>query len=80
MSPAYEHVRSSCLFNGFKTFTTLDFRVEGKDGRSKVLRNVSISYHNTTCGHSPEDRDLNLHRRENFKSRILNEGKFVLVP
>jgi hypothetical protein len=26
-----------------------------------------VSYHNTTRRHSPEDLDLNLHRRENQK-------------
>jgi hypothetical protein len=26
-----------------------------------------VSYHNTTLRHNPEDHDLNLHRRENFK-------------
>jgi hypothetical protein len=32
-----------------------------------------VSYHNTIRRHNPEDLDLNLHRRENFKSRITNE-------
>jgi len=29
---------------------------------------TSVSYHNTKWHHNPEDRDLNLHRRENVKS------------
>jgi hypothetical protein len=29
-----------------------------------------VSYRNTTRRHNPEDLDLNLHRRENLKSRI----------
>jgi hypothetical protein len=33
---------------------------------------VLVSYHNTTRRHNPEDLDLNLHRRENLKSRIIN--------
>jgi len=28
-----------------------------------------VSYHNTTRRHNPEELDLNLHRRENLKSR-----------
>jgi len=28
-----------------------------------------VSYHNTTRCHHPEESDLNIHRRENFKSR-----------
>jgi hypothetical protein len=29
---------------------------------------TSVSYHNTTRPHNPEDLDLNLHSRENLKS------------
>jgi hypothetical protein len=29
-----------------------------------------VSYHNTRRRHSPEDLNLNLHRRENLKSRV----------
>jgi hypothetical protein len=29
-----------------------------------------VYYHNTTGRHNPEELDLNLHRRENLKSRI----------
>jgi len=29
---------------------------------------ILVSYHITTRGHNPENLDLNLHRRENFKS------------
>jgi len=28
-----------------------------------------VSYHNTTRRHNPEDLDMNLHSRENIKSR-----------
>jgi len=41
-----------------------------------------VSYHNTTLRHSPEDLDMNLHRRENLKSRfklILQKGPFMSV-
>jgi len=31
-----------------------------------------VSYRITTRRHSPEDRDLNIHRRENLKVRILS--------
>jgi len=31
---------------------------------------TSVYYHNTTGRHNPEELDLNLHRRENLKSRI----------
>jgi len=31
-----------------------------------------VSYHNTTRRHNPDDLDLNLHRRENLKSRIIS--------
>jgi hypothetical protein len=37
-----------------------------------------VSYHNTTRRHNPEDLDLNLHRRENFKYRI-NFGALILT-
>jgi hypothetical protein len=30
---------------------------------------TSVSYHNTTRRHNPEDLDLSLHRRENLKIR-----------
>jgi len=30
-----------------------------------------VSYHNTTRRHNPEDLDLNIHSRENLKSRIV---------
>jgi hypothetical protein len=33
---------------------------------------TSVSYHNTTRYHNPEDLDLNLHRRENLKLGILH--------
>jgi hypothetical protein len=29
-----------------------------------------VSYNNTTRRHKPEDLDVNLHRRENLKSRL----------
>jgi len=29
-----------------------------------------VSYHNTTQHHKPEDPNLNIHRRENLKSRM----------
>jgi hypothetical protein len=32
---------------------------------------TSVSYHITTWHHNPEDRDLNLHRRENLNVAIL---------
>jgi hypothetical protein len=32
-----------------------------------------VSYRDTTRLHTPEDLDLNLHRREDLKSRIENE-------
>jgi hypothetical protein len=31
---------------------------------------TSVSYHNTTRRHNPEDIDLKLHRREDLKTRI----------
>jgi hypothetical protein len=36
-----------------------------------VPSKTSVSYHNTTRRHNPEDLELTLHRRENFKSCIL---------
>jgi hypothetical protein len=36
-----------------------------------------VSYHNTTRRHDPEDLDLNLHRRENLKSRNFREVFFT---
>jgi len=42
---------------------------------------LGLPYSNTTWLYNPEDIDLNLHRRENLKSRcqahrpILNEGE-----
>jgi len=44
-----------------------------------------VSYHNTTRHHSPEELDLNLHRRENLKSHtgtysgyLFHESEFLL--
>jgi hypothetical protein len=33
------------------------------------ISETSVSYHNTTWRHNPEEFDLNLHCRENLKSR-----------
>jgi len=35
-----------------------------------VLSETLVSCHDITRHHSPRDHDTNLHRRENFKSRI----------
>jgi len=41
-----------------------------------------VSYHIITWRHNTEDYDLNIHRRENFKSRIvvdINEFVFNIM-
>jgi hypothetical protein len=43
----------------------LDIRVNIQAARSSKM---SVSYHLTTRRHNPEDRDLNLHHRENLAS------------
>jgi hypothetical protein len=35
---------------------------------------TSVSYHNTTQRHNPEDRDLKHHRHESFKTRSRYAG------
>jgi len=36
-----------------------------------MLRNVGILPQNTTLRHYPEDLDLNLHRHENLKAKVV---------
>jgi len=38
-----------------------------------------VSYDNTTRHHKSEDHDLNLHRRENLKSRVRLTYEWTLV-
>jgi hypothetical protein len=41
---------------------------------------TSVSYHNTTRRHNPEDGDLHLHRRENLKSRNISNKADLVEP
>jgi hypothetical protein len=47
----------------------------GKD--ASRFSETSVSYHNTTRRHNPEDFNLNLHHRENIKSRNRKEMESV---
>jgi hypothetical protein len=52
---------------GYQRFAALRcLLLRPEDGGSMVLRNCI-----TTLCQNPEDRDLNLHRRENFKSQSI---------
>jgi hypothetical protein len=48
---------------------TFYLRLPREDGGNKVIRNVGILPHHYTVSHNLEDRDLNVHRRENLKYR-----------
>jgi len=39
---------------------------------------TQVSY-NTTGSHNPEERDMNLHRHENLKSRIACQSAFISI-
>jgi len=62
----------------FKKISTDEFQVEVFWVMTPCSGNVDlwnmVSCHNTTRRHNPEDLDLKNHRRENFKTRTIDEA------